>query len=254
MVGSDGRGSTYHGPLLSLPGYWRCLADRNNRCPGPTGLGAGTAIRLHSSGRNSVVPAVSNRSTQIRVDPLIGGQPKPHPHGDVEPIRPEWFHRLPVEHGTTYRASPKLSAPSHLGNSAQRFGPSQSSYDAVLSWLQSKGFNLVQGFERPFDHNGQGGTETQAVEAFNTQIGYYQADGQQRPTRTLNHWLCRKVPRFICPIRQRPLRASRHPLRRGHRPSPSIDPRPKRISPRSSRYCPHSPQLNSPHSSRPSLH
>ncbi len=80
-------------------------------------------------------------------------------------------------------ASPNYRHHLTPGELAQRFGPSQSSYDAVLSWLRSKGFNLVQGSSDRLTITVKG-TETQAVEAFNTQIGYYQADGHTTYSNT----------------------------------------------------------------------
>src|SRR5262249_30032146 len=60
---------------------------------------------------------------------------------------------------------------------ADRFGPSQQAYDAVLAYLQQSGFTLVEGSTNRLTLTVQG-TRDQAERAFNVAVRNYQLDGR----------------------------------------------------------------------------
>ncbi len=66
---------------------------------------------------------------------------------------------------------------------ADRFGPSQSEYDSVISWLDAQGMNVVQGSTNRLTITVKG-TRAQAEKVFGTPIGSYQIQGRDAYANT----------------------------------------------------------------------
>src|SRR5262249_54488513 len=61
---------------------------------------------------------------------------------------------------------------------ADRFGPTQQAYDAVLGYIQSKGLTLVEGSDNRLTLL-VAGTRRQVERAFDAKIGQYELNGRQ---------------------------------------------------------------------------
>ena len=114
--------------------------------------------------------------------------------------------------GTHPESSGALS-PARSDLAANRYGPSQSAYDAVLNYLVRIGFTLSGSAESAPDYR-SGGTPDQINRVFGAQIGTYQFDGAIHFANSADPLLAgnwRRHPRLRRPEQLRPYYAERAP-------------------------------------------